>query len=138
MTLDGVELLPEEIIVRQLDKPGYAVASEGGYTAAVRTEVTPDLQREGMARELVHRIQNLRRDAGFDIADRITTWYQGAGIVHEAMERFADYVKAETLSLDLLGADPPSDARVERTKLDGQDVALGVRRVRPPATPCDP
>jgi isoleucyl-tRNA synthetase len=94
----------------------------------VRTELTPELQREGMARELVHRIQNLRKDAGFEIADRITTWYQGGALVQEAMERFADYVKAETLSLELVRGEPPADAKVERAKLDGQEVVMGVRR----------
>ncbi len=128
VSVDGAELLPAEVTVRQVDKPGYAVASEGGYTVALRTELTPELQREGMARELVHRIQNLRKDAGFEIADRITTWYQGGALVQEAMEQFADSVKAETLSLELVRGEAPADAKVERAKLDGQEVALGVRR----------
>ncbi|MSQ11475.1 MAG: isoleucine--tRNA ligase [Dehalococcoidia bacterium] len=128
VAVEDVELLPEEITVRQVDKPGYAVASDGGYTVAVRTEVTPELAQEGMARELVHRIQNLRKAAGFEVADRIVTWCQGARPVQEAVERFEEYVRAETLSLEVRYGEPAPDACVERLKLDGHDVVLGVRR----------
>ena len=59
--LNGYELEPDEVIVNNSDKDGYSVSSEAGYTVAVTTTVTPELELEGMARELVHRIQNMRR-----------------------------------------------------------------------------
>jgi isoleucyl-tRNA synthetase len=122
-------LLPEEVNVGVLDRPGFATASESGYTVAVTTEVTPELAREGLARELVHRIQNMRRSAGFEIADRIVTYFQGPETVHQAMEAFASYVKTETLSLELRQAPPPDGAYVETQRIDGQDVVLAVKRV---------
>ena len=70
---------PDEVTVTSSDRDGYATASDGGYTVAVVTEVTDELRDEGTARELVHRLQNMRRSAGFDIADRIVTWYDGDG-----------------------------------------------------------
>jgi isoleucyl-tRNA synthetase len=128
VAVSGMDLLPNEITVRQQDRPGYAVAADGGYLVAVSTEVPEDLKKEGMARELVHRIQNLRKDAGFDIADRITTWYLAEGLVRDAMESFADYVRAETLSLELRRGDPPAGAHAERAKVDGLEVVLGIQR----------
>ncbi len=65
------EILPDEIEVRSMAKEGYAVATEGAYLAALVTELTPDLEKEGLAREFVRRVQDLRKTAEFDIADRI-------------------------------------------------------------------
>jgi len=123
-----IRLLPEEITVRQIDKPGYAVASEGGYTVAVSTEVPEELALEGMARELVHRIQNMRKSAGFDIADHIVTYYQGDGKADEVVSAHRDYVMQETLSRDLANAAPPDGAYIEEHDLDGVKLTVGVKR----------
>ena len=107
----------------------YWVSLEGGYMVAVDTTVTPELAEEGLARELVHRIQNLRRAARFEITDRIVTFYQGPSRVQKAMEKFADYIQQETLSEDLIERKPEEGAHAEGQKLDGMCVTLGVKRV---------
>ena len=96
---------------------------------AVTTEITPALAEEGLAREFVHRIQNLRRDAGFDIADRIVTYYRGSDEVAAVFESQGAYIAAETLSQRIERAAPPAAAHTETQQIEGRDVTLGVIRV---------
>ena len=70
-------------------KPGFAAAEEAGYAVAVTTEITPELADEGLARELVRRIQEMRKSAGFEIADRIRLSYDGGADVARVMQRGA-------------------------------------------------
>ena len=107
----------------------YSVSLEGGYMVALDTTITPELAEEGLARELVHRIQNLRRAAHFEITDRILTYYQGPQRVKEVMLKFADYIQQETLSKELVEGDPTGGAHSEKQGLEGMDVVLGVDRV---------
>ena len=106
----------------------YFVSLEGGYMVAVDTTVTPDLAEEGLARELVHRIQNLRRAAKFEITDHIVTYYQLPQPVAEVMRKFAEYIQQETLSQALVEGEPAEGAHAETQKLEGSEVVLGVRR----------
>ena len=138
---EGVErLLPqilEELNVKgvefadsmaQLDKPGFVVNSEGNFGVAINTDISPALQAEGLAREIVHRLQTMRRSAGFDIADHITTYYQGDTYVKQVMADFADYIKQETLSRQLVEGVPEQDIFTESYKLAGHEILLGVKR----------
>ena len=84
--LEDFELLPDEVLVNQIPVEGYATASEGGYTVAVATEITPELQREGVARELVHHIQNLRKDAGFDVDSNAAVLVDAEGRTELALQ----------------------------------------------------
>ena len=108
---------------------GYWVSLEGGYMVAMDTTITPELAEEGLARELVHRLQNLRRAAGFEITDRIVTYYQGPDSVREVMRKFADYVCQETLSEALHDEEPEAGATAESQKIEGTEVVLGVKRI---------
>ena len=101
------------------------MSSDAGYTVAVTTEVTPDLLLEGQARELVHRIQNMRRDAGFDIADHIVAYYTGDDL-DDLLTRHGDYVSQETLSTELLKASPPDRAYSEVQSFDGLSTTIGL------------
>jgi isoleucyl-tRNA synthetase len=123
-------LQPDEINVTSVEREGFAAAQDAGYAVIVSTDVPPELRDEGLARELVHRLQTMRRNAGFDIADRIVTYYEGDESVRRVMERFAEYVRQETLSLELVEGEPPADAHEETHKVDGQSVRLAVRRAK--------
>ena len=125
LNVKGLEFVDD---VTELDKPGYVVSSEGGYKVAVPTEIPPQLAAEGMAREVVRRLQAMRRSAGFDIADHIITYYQGEAYVRQVMEDFADYIKQETLSQQLIEGVPGEGVFTERYKLSGYDILLGVER----------
>jgi isoleucyl-tRNA synthetase len=126
--IDGWELTAEDVLVSSVDREGYASAEEAGYTVVVATSLTPELADEGLAREVVHRLQTMRRSAGFEIADRIVTCYQGGEALRRVMQRFAAYVRQETLSLELVEGEPPPGAHAETHTVDGQEVTLAVQR----------
>jgi isoleucyl-tRNA synthetase len=102
--------------------------SEGGYSVAVTTEITPELELEGRARELVHLVQNMRRSAEFDIADHIVTYYDGDEALEEVIAAHGDYIRQETLSRELTRGVPPEGAYTEEQKVNGLAVVLGVVR----------
>ena len=107
----------------------YWVAPGGrGIMVAIDSTITPELAAEGLARELVHRIQNLRRAAGFEITDRILTYYQGPDSVGAVMGEFSNYIRQETLSEKLVEGEPVEGAHTEKQKLEGTEVVLGVSR----------
>jgi len=101
---------------------------EAGYWVALATELTQELADEGIARELVHRLQTMRKKAGFDIADYISTYYKGGARARRVVQEFAPYIKQETLSQDLIEGVPEKDAYTETHKIDGEEVVLAVRR----------
>ena len=109
----------------------YTVALEGGYMVAVDGQLTPELAEEGLARELVHRIQNMRRSANFEVTDRIVTYYQAPGEFARVMEGvFAGYIRDETLSDRLVNGAPDEGSASETAKIEGQEITLGVMRVQ--------
>ena len=127
--VEGFVLEPEEVIVSSVDRPGYSGASEGGYTVAISTVVSPELASEGLARELVHRLQNMRRSAGFDIADHIVTYYDVPADLKEVFDSHSEYILQETLSDRLVEAAAPEGTYGETHEIDGHAVQLGVERV---------
>ena len=126
----AVEVTSEEVSLTRREREGYSVVEEGGYVVALETALTPDLAREGLARELVHRVQNLRRSAGLDISDRIVLWWQGPEAVGDILSDAAlrAHLQGETLAVDVAEGTPPEDAYGEAQKVDGMEVTLGVRR----------
>jgi len=113
----------------EADLQGLTVAAdEAGYAVGLDTSLTPELREEGLARELVHRIQNLRKAAGLEISDRIVTYYDGWPELRQLLLRHGEYVRQETLSLELVEGAPPPDAFAQEQVLDGQRVLLAVRR----------
>ncbi|MCJ7769628.1 MAG: DUF5915 domain-containing protein [Dehalococcoidales bacterium] len=95
---------------------------------AIATEITPELAVEGLARDIVHRLQTMRRSAGFDIADYITTYYQGGAYIEQVMGTFGEYIKRETLSRELVDGIPGEGVFSEKFKLAGDEVMLAVTR----------
>jgi len=123
-----VEIAPEEILIRTHPAEGLTVAADRFTTVALDTNITPELRAEGLARELVRRIQAMRKDAGFNIEDRITTYYLGDGYLPEVMVHWADYIRNETLSTALVAGEPPDGAFTESHRVDGESITLGVQQ----------
>lgn len=101
LAIAGGEVLPVEradFEITSEDMPGWLVATEGTLTIALDIEVTPELRAEGMARELVNRIQNLRKEQGFEVTDKIRVVVEANPETDEAVSRFADYIAAQTLA----------------------------------------
>lgn len=125
---ESVELAPEEIVVNTQPAEGLAVAADKLITVAVDATITPELRLEGLAREVVRRVQAMRKDAGFDIADRITTYYAATGEIAQVFDAWGGYIKAETLTTNLVSGDPPEEAFKEVHKVEGESITLGVKR----------
>jgi isoleucyl-tRNA synthetase len=125
---ESVELAPEEVLVQTQPAEGLAVAADKGVTVAVDAVITPELRAEGLAREVVRRVQTMRKDAGFNIEDRITTWYATEDELAGVVAAWGDYIRAETLSNQLVAGEPAADAYAETHKIEGMSITLGVRR----------
>ena len=97
--VEGFTLSPAEVLVSHEGTPGHTVGKDPGAVVALETTLTPELEAEGLARELVRRVNDLRKEAGFEIADRITIRYGGA--IAPTVERFAELVRGETLATSL-------------------------------------
>ncbi len=123
----GHQTLAPASTFNYVGKAGYSVAHEGSYFIAIDTEVTPELADEGTAREIVHRLQSMRKSAGFDIADYITTFYERGENIDRVLDRWGDYIRRETLSTELVEG-IPGDAYSESHKIAGEQMKLGVRR----------
>ena len=113
-----VVLSPGDYQISSEDMPGWLVASQGSLTIALDIEVTPQLRQEGLSRELVNRIQNLRKGAGFEVTDRIdTVVYADDPSLEDALGVYSDYVKAQTLSRTLRLA-PASEAPADAAEVE--------------------
>jgi isoleucyl-tRNA synthetase len=114
----------------ELNMPELCVSMEGEVSVAVPRGVSAELAEEGLAREIVHRLQTMRKTAGFEIADYIVTYYQGDDYVKQVMTNYTDYVKLETLSRNLIEGKPEEGVATETFKLNDHAVVLGVKKVQ--------
>jgi len=129
LVLDELNVKSLEVVDDEAGLEGLTVAADqAGYAVGLDTTITPELKEEGLARELVHRLQNLRKAAGLEISDRIVTYYEGWPELRQLLARHGDYVRQETLSLELVEGPPPEGAYVQEEVLDGRRVRLAVRR----------
>jgi len=128
VTGNELEILPEEVEVRMQAREGYSVASEGAYLAALVTELTPELIAEGLAREFVRRVQDLRKSADLDIADRINLFYTASPVLAQAVETYRDYIMAETLSVQLISGDGPESAFSAEDEFDKETVTISITK----------
>ena len=120
LTLEDVEIITE-------DMPGWLVANEGKLTVALDITVTDELLREGIARELVNRIQNIRKSNGYEIVDKIVVEIENRDEITEAVKEFANYIASQTLANSVVLVDNLTEA----TELDFDDftVKISVKKV---------
>ena len=125
LTVEGQEAVIERADVEIIseDIPGWLVANDGRLTVALDITVTENLRKEGLARELVNRIQNLRKSNGFDITDKITVTVLSSDVMDEAIKDFNSYIANQVLAVSVEITDVISDA----TELDFEDFRLSVR-----------
>ena len=100
LDVDGVdvELTLEDALISTQDIPGWAVTSEGNFTVALDMTITEDLFNEGLARELVNRVQTLRKNSGLEVTDRIEIIVEKNEKLEKALEKYRDYICGETLA----------------------------------------
>jgi len=101
LTKGGFDITLEDVLISSEDIPGWAVASEGGVTVALDITITEELKREGVARDFVNRIQNLRKEQGMDVLDKITVEVEAANGFTEALTEYKEYISKEVQAVSL-------------------------------------
>ncbi len=117
LTTEDVEIVSEDI-------PGWQVANEGKLTVALDITISEDLRYEGIAREFVNRIQNIRKETGFDVTDKITVIIEDLEFIHEAVTRHASYIASQTLATSVILKTAPNGDDVREVEID--DIVLNV------------
>lgn len=110
---DPITISIDEVDIITKDIPGWKVATDGELTVALDVNVTPELAREGLAREIVSRIQNMRKERDFEVTDRINVKLLRSATLTEAVTDFRDYIMTETLANDLQLTEEPGGEAVE-------------------------
>ena len=98
---EKIELLLSDVEIITQDIPGWVVMNEGNITIALDTTITPSLKREGIARELVNRIQNIRKDQDFEVSDNIIVDIEYNTLLEETIQEHQEYIMGETLTKEL-------------------------------------
>jgi isoleucyl-tRNA synthetase len=124
-----ITLFSEEIEIRTHPKEGYALAEEKDIVVGVRTVVTDELKTEGLARDIVRRIQNQRKEAGFDIADQIETYYIAGPKLTTVFTIHGDYIATETLSTLIRRAEALRDGYITDYEIDEEPLKIGIRKI---------
>jgi isoleucyl-tRNA synthetase len=116
-----VEVLHEDI-------KGWLVESDGSVTVALDTELTEELVREGLAREFVNRVQNMRKDSGFEVTDRITIYHRSSGKLAQSVSELSSYIQQETLAAETCLVKHGESSPVELTAADinGEQTEVGL------------
>jgi isoleucyl-tRNA synthetase len=126
---ETLTIQPDEVEVRVTAHAGFAVASEGAYLAALVTELTPALIHEGLAREFVRRVQDLRKTAGLYISDRIQVYFNASPALEQAVLAHIDYIKGETLTVEIISASLPADLVSASDEFDGETMTIALKKV---------
>ncbi len=131
VTVDGetLDILADEVEVQAEAKAGYAVASDGAYLAALVTELSPELVAEGLAREVVRRVQDMRKAADFDVADRIKIYFTASEKLRAAVDAHREYISGETLAEEISFAAAPTGVEMVEQKFENDTAKIGVAKV---------
>jgi isoleucyl-tRNA synthetase len=121
LTLEDVEIMSEDI-------PGWQVTNDGKLTVALDVNVTDDLKYEGIAREFVNRIQNIRKESGFDVTDKIDVLIEENDLIIEAVKRHSSYIASQTLASSVTIVSSITDKKIKEIDIDEVMVRILVRR----------
>jgi isoleucyl-tRNA synthetase len=135
LEVDGqnLEVQPEELLVESSSPEGFAVAEGDGILVALNTTVTPELRYEGLARDLVRNVQDARKSAGLAISDRVRVYLAVADadkeLVDTTLASWGEYVRSETLAVELVLGPAPVGAHTETVEVEAGDATLGIVKV---------
>jgi isoleucyl-tRNA synthetase len=126
-----LELEPEEILIEAKSPDGYAASEDGGYLVALSTDLTPELEREGLARDLVRHVQELRKSSGLEITDRIRLFVEGeSDMLRQTLTEHGETISSETLALELTSGNIPQDAQKAEVELKVLDLSFTIGLTR--------
>ena len=121
-----IELTSDDLLISTAQKEGYAAAADNGYTVALDTNLTPELLEEGFVREVISKIQNMRKEAGFEVQDHIFISYTATDKASDILSRNADYIASEVLGNSM--TTDALDGFTKEQKINGEAVTLTVKR----------
>lgn len=125
-----VNLSPEDVEIITEDIPGWLVATEGNLTIALDISITPELKQEGIAREFINKIQNMRKESGFEVTDRIGIKIKRHEFISEAVENHAAYISAQTLALWLELVDELDSEQSKSVEIDTEvETLISVEKI---------
>ena len=129
LTANGIEytIAREDVEVLHEDIEGWMVETDGSLTVALDTELDEELLSEGLAREFVNRIQNMRKDSGLEVTDRIRIYYNGPERLVKALRKLAKYVMQETLAVDI-SSTPPQGLILVDADINGEQASIGIQK----------
>jgi isoleucyl-tRNA synthetase len=132
LTLNGQEIIltPEDVEIISEDIPGWQVANDGKLTVALDITVTDDLRNEGIAREFVNRIQNIRKESGYDVTDKITVQIEDHDFVREAVRRHAAYIGSQTLAISVTLVSSLTGSDVKDIDIDEVAIKIAIKKVK--------
>jgi isoleucyl-tRNA synthetase len=133
LTLNGQEIIltPEDVEIISEDIPGWQVANDGKLTVALDITVTDELKNEGIAREFVNRIQNIRKESGYDVTDKITVQIEDHEFVREAVKRHAAYIGSQTLATTVELVSSLTGSDVKDIDIDDIAIKIAVSKILP-------
>jgi isoleucyl-tRNA synthetase len=131
LTLNGQEitLTPEDVEIISEDIPGWQVANDGRLTVALDITVTDELRYEGIAREFVNRIQNIRKENGYDVTDKITVQIGDHEFVREAVKRHAAYIGSQTLATAVKLVSSLAGGEVKEIEIEEVAIKISIQKV---------
>ena len=122
-----LELEPEELLIEARSPEGYAASEDGGYLVALSTDLTPELEREGLARDLVRHVQELRKSSGLEITDRIHLFVEGeSDMLRQTLTEHGETISTETLALELTSGNIPDEAQKAEVELKVLDLSFSI------------
>jgi isoleucyl-tRNA synthetase len=125
----NIDLLPEEILVEAIDKEGISVESDGEITVGLEMAISRELEEEGFCRELIHYIQNIRKEADFDIENLIETHISCSEKNQAIINSNIDFIKKETLSFSLGFGLNANGLFIREIKIDEDIINVGVKAI---------
>ena len=131
LEIDGalLDVAVEDFDITSEDMPGWLVASEGKLTVALDITVTDELRKEGVARELVNRIQNIRKESGLEVTDKISVEIEAKELIEGAVAEFGDYIGSQTLAVSVKSSAEPQGEFVVESDIDEEPLRIAITKM---------
>ena len=128
LNLDGedTEIVKDYVLVTITAKEGFDVAMENNLFVILDTTLTPDLINEGYAREFISKVQQMRKNNGYEVLDNINIYYDGSDEIKAAIDEFEEYIKSETLAKSIIRI---KDDNLEKLDLNGQMTGIRLEKI---------
>ena len=124
-----IEISKEDVEIRKIEVPGASVMIQGDFGVGIDTELTQDLEYEGLVRELIHKVQLMRKEANFNLVDRVKIFYDTDKKLKDAITENLDYLKRETLALEV--KEGLQTGEIEKVlDVNGIQISISLQRVQ--------